>query len=65
MPRSAASDLVLHYLPVSHKKGARLKWCKVVQLLFLLSPVLFSIHFISKKSFKNEIRLSNSLDPKR
>ena len=25
---SAVSDLVLHYLPVSHKKDARLKWVK-------------------------------------
>ena len=27
-PRSAASDLILHCLLVSHKKDARLKWVK-------------------------------------
>ena len=27
-PRFAASDLVLHCLPLSHKKDARLKWVK-------------------------------------
>ena len=26
MPQSAASDLFLHCLPMSHKKDARLKW---------------------------------------
>ena len=26
MPHSAASDLGLHCLPLSHKKGARLIW---------------------------------------
>ena len=26
MPHSAASDLGLHCLPMSHKKNARLKW---------------------------------------
>ena len=28
MPSSAVSDLGLHYLPVSHKKDARLIWVK-------------------------------------
>ena len=27
-PRFVASDLVLHYLPMSHKKDARLIWVK-------------------------------------
>ena len=30
---SAASDLVLHCPPVSHKKDARLIWVKVIPLL--------------------------------
>ena len=30
MPRSVASDLVLHRLPMSHKKDAMLKWVKIV-----------------------------------
>ena len=28
MPRFAVPDLVLHYLPMSHKKDARLIWVK-------------------------------------
>ena len=28
-PRFAASDLVLHCLPMSHKENARLKWVNV------------------------------------
>ena len=30
MACSAASDLVLHYLPMSHKKDAKLMWVKLV-----------------------------------
>ena len=29
IPHSAASDLGLHYLPMSHKKDARLIWVKI------------------------------------
>ena len=30
-PRSAASDLGLHYLPMSHKKDARIVWVKGIR----------------------------------
>ena len=35
MPHSVASDLSLHYLPMSHKKDARYIWVKMQ--LFCLS----------------------------
>ena len=35
-PHSVASDLGLHYLPMSHKKGARLIWVKNAIILLIL-----------------------------
>ena len=34
MPFSAASDHGLHFLPMSHKKDARLKWVNVFWNVF-------------------------------
>ena len=34
-PRSVASDLGLHYLPLSHKKGARHIWVKNAIILLI------------------------------
>ena len=41
-PRSAASDLVLHWLPMSHKKDARLKWVNKSQLRSLYLALVHS-----------------------
>ena len=35
-PRSAASGLVLHCLPMSHKKDARLKWANNETIILLV-----------------------------
>ena len=35
MPHSVASDLGLHYLPMSHKKGARHIWVKNAIILLI------------------------------
>ena len=39
MQRSAASDLGLHCLPVSHKKDARLKWVNMNLLCWMKNGV--------------------------
>ena len=37
MPHFAASDLVLHCLPMSHKKDTRLLWVKIIKIDVILS----------------------------
>ena len=49
LPFSAASDLVTHCLPVSHKKFARLKWVKKASDYFSLGKVLVKLFFSLKK----------------
>ena len=52
MPHSAASDLGLHCLPMSHKKDARFIWVKCVgnrfmfysENTFLVSLTIFCVH---------------------
>ena len=39
-PRSAASDLVLHCLPMSHLWDARLKWVNVLFFTILADDIL-------------------------
>ena len=39
-PRLAASDLVLHCLPMSHKKDARLIWVKILKYIFKRSALI-------------------------
>ena len=65
-PHSAASDLDLHCLLMSHKKDARLIWVKIafsgLFLMFFCRPLIFLKSTFSKNSFRNTIRVSNSLD---
>ena len=66
------SDLVLHCLPMSHKKDARLKRIKIATVTldacwvifhaFLLSADFFSKSNFSKILSRNTIRVLNSLD---
>ena len=68
------SDLVLHCLPMSHKKDARLKWIKIATITlnmnacwvifhaFLLSADFFSKSNFSKNLSRNTIRVLNSED---
>ena len=58
-----ASDLSLHYLPTSHKKGARLIWVKKKHIL-LFEKVLYyrtnylEIKFVVINSYKlNQIMI--------
>ena len=52
MPHSVASDLGLHWLPMSHKKGARLVWVHHFKLM-----VPFDIYFKSVLSLSNTCKL--------
>ena len=54
MPHFAASDLVFHCLPMSHKKDTRLIWVNDDRFLHLSK-----INFI----LKGTISVSNGLDP--
>ena len=38
MPHSMASDLVLHGLPMSHKKDSRLIWVKSFMAMHITQP---------------------------
>ena len=59
--------LFLDCLLIYHKKDARLKCFSslhagLFSMLFLLSAIFFNINFF-KNSFRNTIRVSNSLAP--
>ena len=58
MPRSVASDLILHCLQMSHKKDAKLIWVNGGRLLHFSK-----INFIQKINISGTILVSNSLDP--
>ena len=45
MPHFVASDLVLHCLPMSHKKKARLIWVKITKIDVILSITIKCILF--------------------
>ena len=47
MPRCAVSDLVLHCLPMSHKKDLRLKWVKTRLQSVIVSCVTGMMHIQS------------------
>ena len=61
MPRSVASDLGLHYLPMSHKMNARLIWIRILRECEYCKFRNFCGGFIFAKFQENKIARNDKI----